>query len=133
MVAATALPSGCDPVMLPTMTSTATGDRRRHERQPGAGRYLEIAGRAAQLLDWSFSGLGARFVDAAPSLAAGASVTVRILRKDGKTWTDLDAVVRRIEPEGGIIGVELDGSGDESFGALLELLGHKLHESPPGA
>lgn len=112
------------------MTGNDSNERRRHQRHAGDSRYLEVAGEPARLLDWSFSGLGAQLDSGVDRIALGQSVELRILRKDEVTWATLNAEVRRLEPEAGIVGTELVGDNDQAMSILLELLGRRLHESP---
>lgn len=101
-------------------------DRRRHARQRADRRYLTVAGRPGQLLDWSFGGIGAILDTPADGLAVGDRIVLRILRRDGVTWADLSAFLRRIEADGRTIGTELTEDGDDSVPVLLELLSHRL-------
>lgn len=112
------------------MTYDLANERRRHQRHAGDRRYLEVAGRPARLLDWSFNGLGVQLDAETVDIAAGAKVQLRILRKDETTWATLEATIRRIEVQDRIVGIELVGDDEQAVSILLELLGRRLHESP---
>lgn len=102
-------------------------DRRIHPRVHGPHFYLLMDGQPARLVDWSFGGLGVRTEFGTAGLELGSRASLLILRNDGETWTTLHSIVRRVEPDLNLVGVELEDAL-EGFPVMMELFHHKLTE-----
>ena len=106
------------------MPIPANDDRRKEARQACEHDYLEVEGRHATLVDWSFGGLGVRF-DGPPDIKAAEEIDIRIFDPATDQWENLEGVVRWIN-EDGMVGVEFKQTDQRTVGILLRLLGNQF-------
>ena len=106
------------------MTTAANDDRRRADRQSCQHDLLQVEGRRATLVDWSFGGLGVRF-DGAVEMAVAEEIDIRIFDPVADCWETLEGIVRWIDADG-MVGVEFKQTDQKAMGILLHLLGNQL-------
>jgi len=108
------------------MPIPANDDRRKDLRQTCEHDYLEVEGRHATLVDWSFGGLGVRF-DGAVDMKVAEEIDIRIFDPVAEQWETLEGVVRWIDDHG-MVGVEFKQTDQRAIGILLRLLGNRLSD-----
>ncbi len=108
------------------MPTPANDDRRKSGRQSCQHDYLEIEGRHATLVDWSFGGLGVRF-EGGVDMKVDEEIEIRIFDPAADQWETLEGIVRWIDDEG-MVGVEFKQTDQRAVGILLRLLGNRLSE-----
>ena len=108
------------------MLTPANDDRRKETRQAGEHDCLQVEGRHAALVDWSFGGLGVRF-EGAPDLKVDEEIDIRIFDPVSDQWEILEGVVRWSDADG-MVGIEFKETDQRSVTILLRLLGSRLSE-----
>ena len=109
------------------MSIPANDDRRKSSRQSCQHDYLQVEGRHAMLVDWSFGGLGIRFEGAA-DMTISEEVDIRIFDPVTERWETLEGIVRWVDDDG-MVGVEFKETDQRAVGILLRLLGNRLSEA----
>jgi PilZ domain len=98
-------------------------ERRRHARFDGNEYPLRIGRRRARLLDWSASGIGIEVKDGIAGFALGDTVELGILSDQTHAVMMFAGRILRIDPERGLIGLELLDGADAVVPLLVEMLG----------
>ena len=107
--------------------SSMVSERRRHQRKGGDADeqdYFTVAGLPAQLVDWSFGGLGVA-IRSQRGFSIAEAVELRIYDCDQETWETLTGQIRRIDANG-TLGIAFPDDGENTVRVLLHLLSNRL-------
>ncbi len=111
------------------MMTPAAAERRQHPRHPGNLSYLQLDGRPARLIDWSFGGIGVKVEDGADMPAVEQNVEIRIFAREAGEWRTVKGRVQRADATERAVGVVFTDEGQSSVRLLIDLLGFRLGES----
>jgi hypothetical protein len=104
------------------MENDTQEERRRFPRHSGGSYPLSIGRHSARLIDWSANSVGIQVREGTAGYHLGDTVRISILSERTYGVAVFPGSVSRIDPENGILGIDLVDGGRDAARFLVELL-----------
>ena len=104
------------------MNTDNQAERRRSPRRSGDSYPLTIGRHSARLIDWSANSVGIQVREGVAGYNPGDIVRISILSERIYGVAVFPGSVSRIDPENGILGIDLVDEGRDAARFLVELL-----------
>jgi hypothetical protein len=104
------------------MENDTQEERRRFPRHSGGSYPLSIGRHSARLIDWSANSVGIQVREGTAGYHLGDTVRISILSERTYGVAVFPGSVSRIDPENGILGIDLVDEGRDAARFLVELL-----------